>query len=131
MQREQDGRGDGDSARERQVPAFLTSKARESKRRRDNCRLLNPGDPPLRAAKLAEQAKRKDHTEDRAPAHVEDLVAGLVNVTGKPVDEVDEPEVDRQRSEGDNKSHPPQPGRATYARHDGQLARTTGQLRTG
>jgi hypothetical protein len=37
--------------------------------------LLNPGDVLLRTAKLADQATGEDEAEDRAPAHVEYLVA--------------------------------------------------------
>src|SRR2546423_6003499 len=115
MTRERSGGDAGDSPRERKVPPFLTTSPRESKRKRDNCRLLNPSDPPLRTAKLGEQAKRKNHTEDGAPADVEDLVACLVDVHGQPVDQDDQPEVDRQRSKRDTESRRLQQSRATYA----------------
>ena len=105
MQREQHGRGYADTARERQIPPGSTGNTRDGKRRCDKRRLLNSGDPPLRSAKLTEQAERKNHAEDRAPTDVEDLVAGLVDVAGEPVDEVDQPEVDGQRSEGDDERH--------------------------
>ena len=76
----------GDPVRERQVPPLPTRGAGQRERRCDNRHLLNPGDPPLGTAKLGEQAQWKNHTEERAPAHVEDLIARLVDVPREPVD---------------------------------------------
>src|SRR3954468_3278017 len=100
MERDEHGRGDGDAARERYIPSSLTGSTSERKCERDDRRLLNARDPPLRRAQLREQAERKDQAEHSAPAHVEDLVARLIDVAGEAVDQIDQPEVDRQRSEG-------------------------------
>jgi hypothetical protein len=101
MQRDQESERDGDSAREDQIPPRLAGSTGQRKRNRDKRGLLDSGDPPFRTTKLAEQTQWEDHTEHRTPAHVEDLVAGLIDVAREPVDQVNQPEVDCQRGERD------------------------------
>src|SRR4051794_36342160 len=113
MQHEQQRASARESGREQQVPPSLTNSTRKSEREGDQQRLLNPGDPPLWTAQLREQTQRNNQTEHRAPAHIEHLIALLINISCETVDQVDQPEVDRQRSQGDKQSQSLQPSRAT------------------
>ena len=102
MQREQDRTGAGGSAREHQVPPLLAGSTRNGKGERDNRRLLNPANPPLWTTKLREQTQRENQAEYCTPAHVQDLIARLVDVAREPIDEIEQTEIDRQRSNGDD-----------------------------
>src|SRR4051812_47159180 len=117
MQCQQERAAAGDSGCEREIPPLATGSTRERKRRRDYRRLLNPRDPPLGTAELGEQPEGENEPEYRSPAHVEDLITLLVDVSGEAVDQVDQPEVDRQRSNGDDQAHRLQPSVARNARH--------------
>jgi hypothetical protein len=82
--------GTCDSRCERHIPPFLTRNGGDGERQGDHRCLLDPGDPPLRTAKLREQTQRKNHAEDQAPSRVQDLVARLVDVAGVTIDQVDQ-----------------------------------------
>ena len=102
-----------DSGSDGNVPPCLSRNARHGKREGDNRRLLYPGDPSLRAAKLRQQTQRKDHAEDQAPARVQHLIARLVDVPRITIDQIDQAEVDRQRGQRDHQRNRLEPGRAS------------------
>ena len=98
MERNQHRTHTGDSGSDGTVPPCLPRNARHGKREGDNRRLLYPGDPSFRAAKLRQQTQRQDHAEDQTPARVQHLIARLVDVPRIAIDQIDSLKVHGQRS---------------------------------